>query len=125
MNSNRLDVFAAALQCTVWWSVSAGDKYGERGGRFPTLRHEHLLGLIGRSHSSAQDQVEEREERRRLDGEHGSTIFMLSAKRKAGSPRAAGRLFIYNNDRTLGDAIMTRTLLRRNALDLDMISSIG
>ncbi len=30
------------------------------GGRFSTVRHEHLLGLIGRSHSPAQAQVEER-----------------------------------------------------------------
>ncbi len=105
--------------------MSAGEKNGERGGRFPTVRHEHLFGLIGRSHSSAEDQVEEREQRRRLDGEHGNTIFTLSAKRKAGSTRVAGRSFKYNNDRTLGDAIMTRILLRSNAVDLDMVSSIG
>ncbi len=33
----------------IWWSVSAAEKDGEREGRFPTVRHEHLLGLIGRS----------------------------------------------------------------------------
>ncbi len=29
------------------------------GGRFPTVRHAHLLGLIGRSHFSAEAQTEE------------------------------------------------------------------
>ncbi len=45
---------------------------GESGGRFPIVRPEHLLGLIGRSHSPDQAQAEEREERRRLDWEHSS-----------------------------------------------------
>ncbi len=71
------------------WSVSAAEKDGESGGLFPTLRHAHLLGLIGRSHS-------ESEERRRLDWDRGSTIFTSSAKRKAESPRVAERSFIYN-----------------------------
>ncbi len=70
--------------------MSAAEKDGERGGRFPTVRYEHLLGLIGRSHFPAQSQAEEREERRRLDWDRGNTIFTSSAKRKAESPRAAG-----------------------------------
>ncbi len=69
MNSNRVAVFAASLQWAdavmvvsrgtpksrtsvtweIWWLVSAAEKDGERGGRLPTARHEHLLGLIGRS----------------------------------------------------------------------------
>ncbi len=47
------------------------------------MRYEHLLGLIGRSHSPAQAQAEESEERRRLDWDRGNTIFTSSAKRKA------------------------------------------
>ncbi len=62
----------------IWWSVSAAKKDGERGGRFPTMRHEHLLGLIRRSHSPAQ--AEEREESRRLDWDRGNTIFTAFAK---------------------------------------------
>ncbi len=38
-----------------------------RGGKFPKIRHEHLLGLFGRSHSPAQVQEDEREERRLSD----------------------------------------------------------
>ncbi len=60
------------------------------------MRHAHLLGLIGRSHLSAQAQADESEDRRRLDWDRGHTIFTSSAKRKAESPRAAGRSFIYN-----------------------------
>ncbi len=37
----------------IWWPVSAAENDGESGGRFPTVRHAHLLGLIGRSHFSA------------------------------------------------------------------------
>ncbi len=44
------------------WSVSAVEKDGEREGRFPTVRHAHLLGLIGRSHFPAQAQAEESED---------------------------------------------------------------
>ncbi len=29
----------------------AGEKGGEKGGMFPTVRHEYLMQLIGRSHS--------------------------------------------------------------------------
>ncbi len=75
-------------------SVSAAEKDGERGGRFPTVRHEHLLGLIGRSNFSSQAQAEESEDRRRLVWDRGNTIFTSSAKRKAKSPRASGRSFI-------------------------------
>ncbi len=66
MKSNHLAVFVASLQCTdevkvlsrgtprfrtlvfwgTWRSASASEKDGERGGRFPTVRHEHLLRLI-------------------------------------------------------------------------------
>ncbi len=79
MNSKRLAVFAASVQwadavkvmsrstprsrtSVTWglrWSVSAAEIVGESGGRFPTVRHAHLLGLIGRSHFSAQAQAEE------------------------------------------------------------------
>ncbi len=109
MKSNRLAVFAASLFWAdavkvvsrgtpsyrtpvtwgPWWSVSAAEKDGERGGRFPAV------GLIGRSHVPAQAQAEESEERRRLNWDRGNTIFTSSAKRKAESPRAAGRSFIY------------------------------
>ncbi len=33
----------------------------EREGKFPTVRHEHLLGSIGRTHYPAQVQVDGRE----------------------------------------------------------------
>ncbi len=83
MKSKRLAVFAASRQwadavrgtprsrtsvtCGIRWSVSAAENDGESGGRFPTVRHAHLWGLIGRSHFSAQAQAEESEDRRRLD----------------------------------------------------------
>ncbi len=109
MKSNRLAVFAASLQCTdevnvvsrgtprsrtsvtwgIWWSVSAAEKDGERGGRSPIVRHEHFLGLIDRSHSPAQAQAEEREGRRWFNWGRGNTIQKKFAKRKAESPRAA------------------------------------
>ncbi len=82
MNSKRLAVFAASMQwanvvkvvskgtprsrmSVTWgirWSVSAAEKDGESGRRFPTVRHAHLLGLIGRCHFTAQAQVEESED---------------------------------------------------------------
>ncbi len=91
MKSNRLDVFAASQQWAGavkvvsrgtsrsrasvtkgnWWSVSAAENDGERGGTFPTVRHEYLFGLIRTSHSPAQVQAEEREERRRIDWDRG------------------------------------------------------
>ncbi len=93
MNSNRLAVFAASLQWVdevkvlsrgtprgIRWLASTEEKDGERGGRFPTVRHEHLLGLIGRSYFSAQAQAEESEYRRRLDWDRWYTIFTSSAK---------------------------------------------
>ncbi len=83
MNSNRLVAFAASLQwadavevmsrgtprsrTSVTWRFRWSEKDGERGGRFPTVRHEHLLGLIGRSQFPAQVQAEEREEKRRFN----------------------------------------------------------
>ncbi len=89
MNSKRLAVFTASMQwadavkvvsrsrtSVTWgirWSVSAAENDGENGGRFPTVRYAHLLGLIGRSHFSAQAQAEESEDRRRLDWDHGFT----------------------------------------------------
>ncbi len=54
----------------IWWLASAAEKDGERGGRFPIMRQEHLLGMLGRSHSPAQDMAEERKKRRRLDLGH-------------------------------------------------------
>ncbi len=109
MNSKRLIVFADSMQwvdavkvvsrgaprsrtSVTWgirWSVSVAENDGERGGRFLTVRHSHLLGLIGRSHFSVQAQAEESEDRRRLDWDRGYTIFTSSAKRKAESQRAA------------------------------------
>ncbi len=74
MNSNGLAVFAASLQCTdeakvvsrgtprspvSEWLASAAEKDGERGGRFPKVRQEHLLGFIGKSYSTAQAQATE------------------------------------------------------------------
>ncbi len=89
MDSNRL---AADLGN----SVSTAEKDGESVGRFPSVRHEYLLGLIGRPHFPAQAQVEEREDRRRFDWDRWSTILMAFAKRRAESPSAAGRSVIYN-----------------------------
>ncbi len=99
LNSKLLAVFAASLQwadavkvmsrgsprsrtLVTWgilWSVSAAENDGEREGRFPTVRHAHLLGLIGRSYFSAQAQAEESEYRRRRDWDRGYTIFTSSA----------------------------------------------
>ncbi len=97
------------------WSVSAAEKDKERGGRFPTVRYEHLLGLIGRSHFPAQAQAEERKERRRLDWDRGNTIFKSSAKRKAESPKAVGRSFIYNRKRNGSMTDPWRMPLRQGA----------
>ncbi len=63
-------------------SVSAAKKDEESGGRFPTVRHAHLLGLIGRSHFSAQAQAEEREERMRL-GRHIQFIKEKMTKKES------------------------------------------
>ncbi len=121
MNSKRLAVFAASMQwadamkvvsrrtprsrtSVTWgirWSVSAAENDGESGGRFPTVRHAHLLGLIGRSPLYAQAQAEESEDRRRLDWDRGYTIFTSSAKSKAESPRAVGRSFMFNRKSNL------------------------
>ncbi len=84
------------------WSVSAVEKEEESGGRFPTVRHEYLLGLIGRSHFTTQAQAEESEDRRRLDWDRRNTTFTSSAKRKAESPRAEGRSVIYNRKKLMG-----------------------
>ncbi len=73
MNSKRLAVFAASLQwadavkvvsrgtprsrtCDLGNSVVGVCRAERRksGGRFPTVRHAHFLGLIGRSHFPAQ-----------------------------------------------------------------------
>ncbi len=62
------------------WSVSAAEKDGEIRRRFPTVRHEHLLGLIGKSHFPAQAQAEDSEEKRWPDWDRGNTIFTLPAK---------------------------------------------
>ncbi len=62
---------------------------GERrrkGRGLPIVRHEHFLGLIDRSHSPAQAQAVEREERRWFNWGRGNTIQKKSAKRKAESP---------------------------------------
>ncbi len=119
INSKRLAVFPASMQwadvvkvvsrgtlrsrtLVTWeirWSMSAAENDGESGVRFPTVRYAHLLGLIGRSHSSAQAQAEESDDRRRLDWDLGYIIFFSSARRKAESPRAAGRSFMYNRQR--------------------------
>ncbi len=82
--------FRTSATWGIRWSLSAAENDGERGGRFPTVRHAHLLGLIGRSDFSAQAQAEEIEDRRRLDWDHGYTIFTSSAE----SPNAAGRSFM-------------------------------
>ncbi len=52
----------------IWWLVSAVEKDGESEGRFPTVRHAHLLGLTGRSHFPAQAQAEESEKEGDLIG---------------------------------------------------------
>ncbi len=112
MNRKCLAVFAASMQwadamkvvprgtprtSVTWgirWSVSAAENDGESGGRFPTVRHANLLGLIGRSHFSAQAEAEEIEDRRRLDWDRGYTIFTSSAKRKA-DILTVGRCFLH------------------------------
>ncbi len=40
----------ALVTLGIRWSEFAAEKDGESGGRFPTVRHAHLLGLIGKSH---------------------------------------------------------------------------
>ncbi len=98
MNSKRLAVLAASMQwadavkvvlrgtprsrtSVTWgiqWSMSAVQKDGEIAGRFPTVRHAHLLGLIGKSHFPAQAKAEESENSRRLDWDRGYTVFTSS-----------------------------------------------
>ncbi len=93
MYSKRLAVFAAFMQWTdalkvvsrgiprsrtsvTWgirWSVSSAENDGESGGRFPTVRHAHLLGLIGRSHIFVQAQAEESADSRRFDFDRDPT----------------------------------------------------
>ncbi len=46
---SRLKVWTS-MTWGIRWLASAEVKDGERGGRFPTVRQEHLFGLIGRSH---------------------------------------------------------------------------
>ncbi len=60
----------------------------ERGGKLPTVRHEYLLGFIGRTHCPAQVQVEGRE------------------IREGGSIRIAGTLFSCHLQKT--DAPLNR-----------------
>ncbi len=64
--------------------MSVAETDGESGGRFPTVRYAHLLGLIDRSHFSAQAHAEEREDRRQVDWDRGYTIFTSTAHRKVG-----------------------------------------
>ncbi len=64
---------------------------------------EHLLGLIGRSHSPARTQVEEIEERKWLDWDRKNNIFTSSAKRKAESPGVTGRSSIHNRKKQMGE----------------------
>ncbi len=59
--------------------MSAAENDGESGGRFPSVRHAYLLGLIGRPHFPAQAQAEESENGRWLDWDRGNTIFTSSA----------------------------------------------
>ncbi len=83
----------------IWWLASVAEKDGERGGRFPTVRHEYFLGLIGRPQSPAQAQTKEREERRRLDLDRGNTIFTSSEKGKQNHrERWADLLYIIENE---------------------------
>ncbi len=44
----------------ICWLASAARKDGETGRRFPTVKYEHFLGLIGKSHSPAYAQAKER-----------------------------------------------------------------
>ncbi len=74
--------------------MSASEKDGESEGRFPTVRHEHLLGFICMSHFPALTQPEESEERRWLDWDRGNTIFTLSTKKKQNHREFSS--FIYN-----------------------------
>ncbi len=62
------------------WSVSAMEKDGESGGRFTTVRHAHLFGLVGRSHFPAQAQAEESEDTMRLDWDRGNIMFTICKK---------------------------------------------
>ncbi len=122
MDSKRLAVFEASMQwgdtvkvvsrgiprsrtsvtLGIQWSVSAAEKDRESGGRFLTVRHAHLLGLIGRSHFSAQAQAKESDGSSRLDWDCGYTIYTSSTKMKAESPTAAGRSFICKTEKIMG-----------------------
>ncbi len=73
MKVSHFAVFTVSLQCTDGVrGVSRGTprpptSVTRRKGSFQILRHDNLLGLIGRPHSPAQALAEEREERRWLD----------------------------------------------------------
>ncbi len=97
--SRRTPRSRTSVTLGIRWSVPAAEKDRECRGRFPTVRHAHLLGLIGRSHFPAQAQSEESEDRTWLGWDRWNTIFTSSAKKKAESPRMVGRSFIYNRKR--------------------------
>ncbi len=121
MNSKRLAVFAASLQwadavkvvprgtprsrtSVTWgirWSVSAAEKDGESGGRLPTMRHEHLSGLIGRFHFPAQAQEEESEERKWLDWVRGNT-FSRNLKKGKHNHRERRVDHVYITEKVMG-----------------------
>ncbi len=100
--------------------MSAAENDGESEGRFPTVRHAHLLGLIGRSQFSALAQAEESEDRRRLDWDRCSRHLQKGTQNHR--EQLEGQLYITEkNIKTLGDAIMTGGLLRKVAVDLDLV----
>ncbi len=111
----------------IQWLVSTVEKDGESGGGFPTVKHDHLLGLVGRCHFPAQVHAEESEERKLLDWDRGNTIFTSSTKSKAESLRAAGRSFIYNRKSNgpmtepWETPLRQEALLRKDAIDLDLV----
>ncbi len=60
--------------------ASATQKKARKGREVPTVRHEDLLRLIDRSHSTAQVQAAEREEKRKAKsprGEYFALYFPL------------------------------------------------
>ncbi len=61
------------------------------------MRDENILGLIGRSHSPAQAQTEEREERRRFDWDYyweGYFPFIYKKDNRITEKRQADHLYI-------------------------------
>ncbi len=75
----------------IWWSASGAAKDGERGRSFPTMRHEHLLGLIGRLISPPRPR---RKKERRKGGLNGIAGTPFSRHLQNGKQNHRERLLI-------------------------------